>query len=258
MTFSEFNDKIIIKLNIVSGCIMLNEKIGELIKNNRIELGLSQDQLAKLMGFKSSTSIFKIEKGIASITIEQLQEFSKILRLDFEEVLKTLLLNGANEFLFIKMIINKANYSIDKDTKTKLIELANNYFYNGINSEFFQDLIMLGQLEKIHKYTLPFNALSNDKDIIDFCYRYNLISFEYLNEIVKIENTPNFTKEEIENFISENLGNENIQSDFNFSSNENIEKIQKEIINITTEINNIDTVEDIRDIAQLKLNKIKK
>lgn len=258
MTFSEFNDKIIIKLNIVSGCIMLNEKIGELIKNKRIELGLSQDQLAKLMGFKSSTSIFKIEKGIASITIEQLQEFSKILRLDFEEVLKTLLLNGANEFLFIKMIINKANYSIDKDTKTKLIELANNYFYNGINSEFFKDLIMLGQLEKIHKYTLPFNALSNDKDIIDFCYRYNLISFEYLNEIVKIENTPNFTKEEIENFISENLGNENIQSDFNFSSNENIEKIQKEIINITTEIDNIDTVEDIRDIAQLKLNKIKK
>ena len=237
---------------------MLNEKIGELIKNKRIELGLSQDQLAKLMGFKSSTSIFKIEKGIASITIEQLQEFSKILRLDFEEVLKTLLLNGANEFLFIKMIINKANYSIDKDTKTKLIELANNYFYNGINSEFFKDLIMLGQLEKIHKYTLPFNALSNDKDIIDFCYRYNLISFEYLNEIVKIENTPNFTKEEIENFISENLGNENIQSDFNFSSNENIEKIQKEIINITTEIDNIDTVEDIRDIAQLKLNKIKK
>lgn len=237
---------------------MLNEKIGELIKNKRIELGLSQDKLAKLMGFKSSGSIFKIEKGIASITIEQLQEFSKILRLDFEEVFKALISDGAHELLFMRMVINKANYSIDKDTKTKLIELANNYFYNGINSEFFQDLIMLGQLKKLHKYELPFNALSNDKDIIDFCYRYNLISFEYLNEILKLEKAPDFTDKEIEDFMRENLGNENIQSDFNFSSNENIEKIQKEIINITTEIDNIDTVEDIRDIAQLKLNKIKK
>lgn len=61
-------------------------KIGELIKNKRIELGLSQDKLAKLMGFKSSTSIFKIEKGIASITIEQLQEFSKILNFEISEV----------------------------------------------------------------------------------------------------------------------------------------------------------------------------
>ncbi len=237
---------------------MLNEKIGELIKNKRIELGLSQDKLAKLMGFKNRTSIFKIEKGIASITIEQLQEFSKVLKLDFEDVLKMLLLNGYGEFFNLKIITNKSNYSIDKEAKTKLIELANNYFYNGINSEFFQDLITLGQLEKIHKYTLPFNALSNDKDIIDFCYRYNLISINYLAEILNLENVPNLTDKDIEKFISESLGNENIQSDFNFSSNENIQNIQKEIINITTEIDNIDTVEDIRDIAQLKLNKIKK
>ena len=63
-----------------------NKEIGELIKNKRIELGLSQDKLAKLMGFKSSGSIFKIEKGIASITIEQLQEFSKILNFEISEI----------------------------------------------------------------------------------------------------------------------------------------------------------------------------
>ena len=237
---------------------MLNEKIGELIKNKRLELGLSQDQLAKLMGFKNRTSIFKIEKGIASITIEQLQEFSKILKLDFEDVLKTIMIDGINELLFVRMVINKADYHIDKETKTKLIELANDYFYNGLNSEFFQDLIMLGQLKKLHKYELPFNSLSNDKDIIDFCYRYELISFDYLNEILKLEKVPDFTDEEIQDFVNETFNYENIQSDFNFSSNENIEKIQKEIINITTEIDNIDTIEDIRDIAQLKLNKIKK
>ena len=65
-----------------------NKEIGELIKNKRIELGLSQDKLAKLMGFKSSGSIFKIEKGIASITIEQLQEFSKILNFEISEIFK--------------------------------------------------------------------------------------------------------------------------------------------------------------------------
>ena len=64
----------------------VSKKIGELIKNKRIELGLSQDQLAKLMGFKNRTSIFKIEKGIASITVEQLQEFSKILNFEISEV----------------------------------------------------------------------------------------------------------------------------------------------------------------------------
>lgn len=64
----------------------VSKKIGELIKNKRIELGLSQDKLAKLMGFKSSGSIFKIEKGIASITIEQLQEFSKVLNFEISEV----------------------------------------------------------------------------------------------------------------------------------------------------------------------------
>ena len=63
-----------------------NKEIGELIKNKRIELGLSQDQLAKLMGFKNRTSIFKIEKGIASITIEQLQEFSKTLNFEISEI----------------------------------------------------------------------------------------------------------------------------------------------------------------------------
>lgn len=63
-----------------------NKEIGELIKNKRLELGLSQDQLAKLMGFKNRTSIFKIEKGIASITVEQLQEFSKILNFEISEV----------------------------------------------------------------------------------------------------------------------------------------------------------------------------
>ena len=64
----------------------ISNNIRELIKNKRIELGLSQDQLAKLMGFKNRTSIFKIEKGIASITIEQLQEFSKILNFEISEV----------------------------------------------------------------------------------------------------------------------------------------------------------------------------
>ena len=64
----------------------ISNNIRELIKNKRIELGLSQDQLAKQMGFKNRTSIFKIEKGIASITIEQLKEFSKILNFEISEV----------------------------------------------------------------------------------------------------------------------------------------------------------------------------
>lgn len=63
-----------------------NKEIGELIKNKRIESGYSQYQVAKLLGYDSDTSIAYIEKGIASITVEQLQEFSKILNFEISEI----------------------------------------------------------------------------------------------------------------------------------------------------------------------------
>ena len=55
-------------------------KIGEKIKKLREDLGYTQEQLAELMGYKSKSTINKIESGINDITQSKVIEFSKILK----------------------------------------------------------------------------------------------------------------------------------------------------------------------------------
>lgn len=55
-------------------------KIGEKIKKLREDLGYTQEQLAELMGYKSKSTINKIESGINDITQSKVMEFSKILK----------------------------------------------------------------------------------------------------------------------------------------------------------------------------------
>ena len=53
--------------------------IGERIKQRRTELGLSQDELAEKMGYKSRSTIAKIEKGVNDVVQANIVKFSKIL-----------------------------------------------------------------------------------------------------------------------------------------------------------------------------------
>lgn len=54
--------------------------IYEKIKNRRIELGYSQEELAKLMGYKSRSTINKIESGQVDITRNKIAKFAKVLQ----------------------------------------------------------------------------------------------------------------------------------------------------------------------------------
>lgn len=54
--------------------------IGKNIAKRRIELGLTQEELAKRMGYKSKTSINKIEKGINDIPQTKIVKFAEVLR----------------------------------------------------------------------------------------------------------------------------------------------------------------------------------
>ena len=54
--------------------------IGKNIANRRIELGLTQEELAKKMGYKSKTSINKIEKGVNDIPQTKIVKFAEVLR----------------------------------------------------------------------------------------------------------------------------------------------------------------------------------
>lgn len=55
------------------------ETITDRIRNRRIELGLSQDQLAHRMGYHSRSSINKIESGKNQIPLPKVKELAKAL-----------------------------------------------------------------------------------------------------------------------------------------------------------------------------------
>lgn len=53
--------------------------IGNRIKNRRIELGLTQEELAKRMGYTSRAAICKVESGSDNITSERVTKFANAL-----------------------------------------------------------------------------------------------------------------------------------------------------------------------------------
>ena len=53
--------------------------IGTRIKDRRIELGMSQDELAEKMGYKSRSTIAKIEKGVNDVVQANIVKFSEVL-----------------------------------------------------------------------------------------------------------------------------------------------------------------------------------
>lgn len=53
--------------------------IGERIKQRREELHMSMDDLAQKLGYKSRTSIFKIESGDTDLPLSKVEEFAAAL-----------------------------------------------------------------------------------------------------------------------------------------------------------------------------------
>ena len=59
----------------------------ERIKQRRIELEMTQEELAKLTGYTSRTSIAKIESGAVDLPFNKIHLFAKALRIDDIELL---------------------------------------------------------------------------------------------------------------------------------------------------------------------------
>ena len=53
--------------------------IGENICNRRKELGMTQEELAELLGYKSKSSINKIELGVNDLPQRKIAQFAKVL-----------------------------------------------------------------------------------------------------------------------------------------------------------------------------------
>lgn len=55
------------------------ENIGKRIRSKREELGITQEELAKLLGYKNKSTIAKIENGTNDITQSKVIEFAHVL-----------------------------------------------------------------------------------------------------------------------------------------------------------------------------------
>ena len=54
-------------------------QIGYIIRTYRKRKGMTQTELAEAVGYKDKTSISKIEKGVATITLEQSKRIAEVL-----------------------------------------------------------------------------------------------------------------------------------------------------------------------------------
>ena len=101
---------------------MDKKEIGLRIKTIRKEKGLSQKELASLMGYKDVSTIAKIETGVNDVTTETLYKLTNYLSVDIRDILKVNA-NYNNDYVkYIrsmvghnKIIMNASGAIIEKD-----------------------------------------------------------------------------------------------------------------------------------------------
>lgn len=76
----------------------MSKVIGKFIKVRRTELGLSQNDLARSLGYNTSQYISNIERGLASIPFAKIQEMSALLKVDYRHLLNLKLIEEVPGF----------------------------------------------------------------------------------------------------------------------------------------------------------------
>ena len=138
------------------------QKIGEMIRKKRLLLGMTQEQLAQKLGYKTRVSIARIENGVVSVPKEKLEQFAKELNCNVEELRQeTKTIND-----------NVSHVNID-------LTYPNTIAYSELIDDDFNDLL----LKIWFKYTQEQKSLVNDIDklVMEF--------YELRNAIKKKNNT---------------------------------------------------------------------
>jgi SOS-response transcriptional repressor LexA len=65
----------------------MSKVIGKFIKVRRTELGLSQNDLARSLGYNTSQYISNIERGLASIPFAKIRDMAGLLKVDYRHLL---------------------------------------------------------------------------------------------------------------------------------------------------------------------------
>lgn len=131
--------------------------IAERIRNRRLELGMSQDELARLMGYKSRSSIYKIEASGQDLPRKKIVKLAEALHttpeyiMGWEEKPKDELDQGAHKIKITKSdgkiivfdtsaivkAINKALESLNEPAQNKVLDYINDLKENNKNLRNF-------------------------------------------------------------------------------------------------------------------------
>lgn len=159
----------------------MKKEIGEKIKEKREKMNLSQEQLAEKLGYKSKTSIHKVEQGMTDLPQSKIIEFAKALNttpaylmgwVNEDKKLCDIKLPNGNIFEFkenngkIKIMMKKSNKSEWQEFKfdeyeqkkiEKIIDMNMSFF--NVNKITLEDKM---ELEKA-LFTIFIKVNFNDK-----------------------------------------------------------------------------------------------
>ena len=128
-------------------------KIGDKIKEIRIKNGLSQEQLAKELGYTSKSTITKLETGVNNISVDKLELFAQKFNVVIDE-------------LFDDFAKNEDVTIIDKN-RTERVELAVLCLIEDGNK-----LLLQNRVKNDWKgYTLPGGHVELGESFVDACIR---------------------------------------------------------------------------------------
>lgn len=99
-------------------------EIGRRIKSRREELGLTQDELAHILGYKGKSSIHKIEVGFADVPRAKAADFARALDMPLNELMGEPLEADRKAMSFsycLEQQIRILGYSILFDTEGNVI-----------------------------------------------------------------------------------------------------------------------------------------
>ena len=131
----------------------MSNKLGEKIKEIRLEQGMSQEEFAKELGYTSKSTINKIEKGVNDISYDKLELL--IQKFDLE----------VNE-LFDNLAKDMGTIVISED-RTERVELTVLCLVEDGNKILLQNIIK----KDWHGYTLPGGHVEKDESFFDAVIR---------------------------------------------------------------------------------------
>ena len=127
--------------------------LGENIKRRRIELGLSQQELANALGYKTRSSIAKIEKNENSISEDKLSTLANTLQTSI-----TYLITGQND--------TKHGSGMTASTVISKSDISS-LNYTGSTDRKCIAVILAGGTNHLNKYNIPYQFVSvKEKPVI--------------------------------------------------------------------------------------------